>query len=110
MSCDDSCNDTQFSNKDPSELINLTFNFVPALASDEFIQSITSVTVEVLSGEDPSPNSIVAGTPLINVSGTSVQQPCSGGLVDVGYRIAVLCLTTKGQELVCAGTLTIQKA
>ena len=105
-----SCENTTFSNKDPLELVNLTFNFEPAMGANEFIQSITSVAVEVIAGEDPTPSAILTGTPLINIGGLSIQQPCTGGLVDVSYRIAVLCLTTAGQELICAGTLTIQEA
>lgn len=105
-----SCENTTFSNKDPLELVNLTFNFEPAMGTNEFIQSIMSVTVEVIAGVDPAPSAILTGTPLINVSGLSIQQPCTGGLVDVSYRIAALCLTTAGQELICAGTLTIQEA
>jgi hypothetical protein len=105
-----SCENSTFSPKDPLELVNLTFNFAPALGASEFIQSIVSVTVEVLAGEDASPSAILSGSPLINISGLSVQQPVTAGIIDVSYRIIVLCLTTAGQELACAGTLTIQEA
>lgn len=110
MSCNSCDNDTQFSNKDPIEKVNLTFNFQPALAIDEFIQSIISVGVEVIAGVDADPTALLDGVPLINVSGVSVQQPVIGGLIGVSYRIVVLCLTTAGQELACAGTLTIEQA
>lgn len=103
-----SCEPCGFSPKSPIEIVNLTFDFTPALGTDEFIVGIASVTSEVFEGVDPNPEAMVTATPLINISGQSIQQPTQGGLVGVSYRITALALTTAGQELACAGTLTIK--
>ena len=110
MSCDSCSPGNVFSPKAPIEIVTLTFDYSPAMGADEFIQSIVSTSYEVISGEDPTNDLTFVGVPLINVSGLSVQQQVTGGVLNVGYRVMVLVLTTQGQELACAGTLTIEQA
>lgn len=110
MSCDSCSSSNIFSPKAPIETVTLTFDFSPALGLNEFIQSIVGTSYYVISGEDATNDLSFVGEPFINISGVSVQQQVTGGLINVGYRVMVLVMTTQGQELACAGTLTIEQA
>jgi hypothetical protein len=80
-----------FSYKITTENEQFTFDFSPIMASSETISSATS-TVEVVSGNDSSPTSILVGSPV--VSGQLVAQRISGGLDGVIYRIEVTATTS----------------
>jgi hypothetical protein len=67
------------------------------LAAGEAIQSAV-VTVEVLSGVDPTPASMVLGGASIN--GTQVMQLLGGGVAGVYYRILCTATTTGSQNQV----------
>ena len=80
-----------FSYKITTENEQFTFDFSTVMASSETISSATS-TVEVVSGNDSSPTSILVGSPVI--SGQQVAQRISGGLDGVIYRIEVSATTS----------------
>lgn len=80
-----------FSYKITTENEQFTFDFSTVMASSETISSATS-TVEVVSGNDSSPTSILVGSPVI--SGQLVAQRISGGLDGVIYRIEVTATTS----------------
>lgn len=80
-----------FSYKITTENEQFTFDFSPIMASSETISS-ASCTVEVVSGDDSSPNAIKVGSPVIN--GQQVAQRISGGLDGVIYRIEMTATTS----------------
>jgi hypothetical protein len=80
-----------FSYKITTENEQFTFDFSPIMASSETISSATC-TVEVVSGTDSSPTTILVGTPV--VSGQQVAQRISGGLDGVIYRIEMTATTS----------------
>lgn len=80
-----------FSYKITTENEQFTFDFSTVMASTETISSATS-TVQVVSGNDSSPTSILVGSPVI--SGQQVAQRISGGLDGVIYRIEVSATTS----------------
>jgi hypothetical protein len=80
-----------FSYKITTENEQFTFDFSTVMASTETISSATS-TVQVVSGNDSSPTSILVGSPVI--SGQLVAQRISGGLDGVIYRIEVSATTS----------------
>jgi hypothetical protein len=82
---------TSFSYKITTENEQFTFDFSPIMASAETISSATCA-VEVVSGTDSSPSSILVGTP--TVSGQQVAQRISGGLDGVIYRIEMTATTS----------------
>ena len=80
-----------FSYKITTENEQFTFDFSTVMASTETISSATA-TVQVVSGNDSSPTSILVGSPVI--SGQLVAQRISGGLDGVIYRIEVSATTS----------------
>lgn len=95
---------TAFSYKVTTENEQFTFDFSPAMGTGETITSATS-TVEVVSGTDPSPTSILLGGPV--VSGQQVGQRIYGGLDGVIYRIEVTALTSAANTLVLLADLQV---
>ena len=67
-----------FSPKDPLETDIFTFDFTQVLGVSETIAS-TTVVIDVRSGYDPSPNSMLVGFPVIN--GSQVGQMLTGGRI-----------------------------
>lgn len=80
-----------FSYKITTENEQFTFDFSTVMSSGETISSATSV-VEVVSGTDASPNSILVGTPV--ASGQQVAQRIYNGLDGVIYRIELTIITS----------------
>lgn len=103
-------NPDQFSPKSPAETVTLTFNFSSVLEQNEFILNISGApSIEVVSGTDPNVSLTFVGPPVINVSGTSVQQEITGGLTGVNYRVSMPISTTANPSriLVCSGVLAV---
>ena len=80
-----------FSYKITTENEQFTFDFSTVMSTGETISSATS-NVEVMSGDDSSPNSILVGTPV--ASGQQVAQRIYNGLDGVIYRIEITILTS----------------
>ena len=80
-----------FSYKITTENEQFTFDFSTVMSSGETISSATS-NVEVVSGDDSSPNAILVGTPV--ASGQQVAQRISGGLDGVIYRLEMTATTS----------------
>lgn len=75
-----------FSYKITSENEQFTFDYSTVMATGETISTATCV-VTVQNGTDPSPSSILVGTPV--VSGQLAAQRIYNGLDGVIYRIAM---------------------
>jgi len=80
-----------FSYKITTENEQFTFDFSTVMSTGETISSATSA-VEVVSGTDPSPSSILVGTPV--ASGQQVAQRIYNGLDGVIYRIEITIITS----------------
>ena len=80
-----------FSYKVTTENEQFTFDFSPIMASGETISSAVCV-VQVKEGSDPSPSSIMVGSPV--VSGQTAAQRISGGLDGVIYRLEMTATTS----------------
>ena len=80
-----------FSYKITTENEQFTFDFSPIMASSETISSASCV-IQVKEGSDPSPSSIMVGSPVI--SGQTVAQRISGGLDGVIYRVEMTATTS----------------
>ena len=80
-----------FSYKLTTENEQFTFAFSPIMASGETISSADCV-VQVKEGSDPSPSSIMVGSPV--VSGQTAAQRISGGLDGVIYRVEMTATTS----------------
>ena len=97
------------SEKDPAEIVTLTFDFSLALDTGETITAIDSVTVELVSGVDPSPSAILTGTAAVSLSGVSVAQPVQGGVDCADYSVKVLVSTSNAyKKLALAGILRVR--
>jgi len=95
---------TAFSYKVTTENEQFTFDFSPAMGTGETITSATS-TVQVVSGTDASPTSILQGSPV--VSGQQVGQRIYAGLDGVIYRIQMTVITSASNTLVLLADLQI---
>lgn len=96
--------------KDPDEDVIITFEYSDALADDEVLVNIVSVTVTLNAGVDPTPDAILSGTPWIDSSGKFAQQPVINGLNNVTYNIQMLCDTSvPHRRLAVTGILPVRK-
>ena len=86
-----SCN--LLTNKDPEEMIVITFDFSDALVDGEVLTSIVALEFDVTMGTDPDPQAILAAAPLINTTNVQVQAPITGGLDGVNYSIKAVAAT-----------------
>jgi len=97
------------SEKDPSEIVTLTFDFSLALDAGETITAIDSVTVELVLGVDDSPFSILTGTAAVSVDSLSVMQPVQGGVDEADYSVKVVVNTSNAyKRLALAGVLRVR--
>lgn len=85
-----------FSPKRPVEIEILDMDYRRSLARSETIISATW-TMTVVEGEDPAPEDMLSGDPVIE--GTRVFHDVKGGLAGVTYKPFCLAVTSMGQEL-----------
>lgn len=100
----------KFDEKDPREVVVLTFDASPMLPEGVTLIGTPQVVVSTLDGAD-NPPSLTLGTPLINASaltipatetfagrtiaiGAAVQVPASSGGFSSEYLINVICSTS----------------
>jgi hypothetical protein len=93
-----------FPSKDTGETIPLVFNFSDKLQFGETISG-SSLSVSVFSGTDPSPNSILSGSP-VNAA-TQVTQSITGGVAGVIYTIVCLVTATGSHNYAKTGHLAV---
>ena len=90
--------------KHSGETKTYSFSFISLLAAAETI-STASVAATVYSGTDASPSAIVSGSSTI--SGQTVTQSITAGVVGVTYLLACTITTNLGQTLQLEGFLTV---
>lgn len=100
----------QFTPKRPNEQEVFGFDFTPQLSTGESISTAT-VTASVISGSDPSPQSIVSGAAVISKG--KVSQKIIGGVDGEIYKLVCQVSTTGAlfpQVLEAVGSLQITDA
>lgn len=85
-----------FTPKQVSEKVDLTFDFAPAMALDETIVSIVSVTPTNLGEVGGSAAVVISGE---TISGQTVRALAAGGTDLERYLITVKIATSRPQEL-----------
>lgn len=80
------------------------FDFAPELSVGETL-STPSVSVSTYSGVDASPSAVLSGT--ATVSGTTVTQKLTGGIVGNIYQVSVVVYSSLGQVLTAQAFLAI---
>lgn len=93
-----------FSPKTTSEVIDLTVNFTYLLSPGETISSAT-VYASVLTGVDPSPASLLLGTPTIVAS--LVTQRLNAGVANTVYAVSFGALTSSSQYFIETHSITV---
>lgn len=93
-----------FSYKITTETEQLTFEFSPILGSSETITSAVC-NIEVKEGTDPTPSTVLLGTPVI--SGTKVAQRVTGGLDGVIYRLEMSATTSASNVYTIVGDMQV---
>ena len=90
-----------FSNKDPSEIVVLTFDFTNILAAP----LTPAIAVTVVNGADGAPSALLSGVP--SIVGSTVTQKVTGGLSGVSYKIACTVNGADGSKYVLADILPV---
>ena len=81
---------TLLTEKDPAEKFAISFDFTALMASI----TTATVTVEVISGVDATPSTLLNGSP--QISGTTVLQRVDDGVSGAVYRLR--CLANNATE------------
>ena len=100
---------TFFDAKDPEEVTEVTFDFGPALGG-ELLTGVPAVSIDVYSGSDANPGSVLDGAASTDVSGTKVLQGVKAGLANVDYRLKAKAMTSGGRTLVQGRILPVRNA
>ena len=90
-----------FSNKDPSEIVLVTFDFTNVTTT---VASPT-VAATVAYGTDGNPSAILSGA--ATVVGTTVTQLITGGLNGVSYKLECTITGGSGTKFVLADTMPV---
>lgn len=86
------------------ETVTETFDFTSRLAAGETISS-ASVSATTYSGTDASPSLIVNGS--ASISGQTVTQSITGGVLGVTYDLVCTIATSLGQTLQLSAYLAV---
>ena len=98
-----------FSKKDPSETITLTFDYSNDLIIGETLTGTPTVSIALYYGvSDPGISAMLSGSPII--FGSYVLQSCTAGLIGYQYNIKATCSTSTGRVLSIGGILPIVDA
>jgi hypothetical protein len=100
---------TFFPEKDPEEILTLTFDFSADLAG-ETINGAPVVSVAAYSGTDAAPGDVLNGAAQLDGTSTKVLQSVKAGLADVDYRVKVKVTTAGGRTLAMARILPVRNA
>jgi len=93
-----------FSPKRTGETLIITFDFRNILTTGETIES-SVWSVGVKSGSDPSPSSMLSGSP--SISGTLVSHKVTGGVDKTVYSLLGQIVTSIGQTIEGVGLVHV---
>lgn len=112
----------RFDQKNPLEVITLTFDYINGLGVGEILTGTPIVTCVVNLGTDNDPSAVLVGAPLINSApivvpaiglavsytiaiGCAIQQEVQGGLNQVDYLMTSSCATTNSPTLLALNAI-----
>lgn len=84
---------------DPAEKVVITFDFTAGLEGAETLSGVPTVSVELLMGADPAPNSVLNGAASVQPGNKIVLVPVKGGLEDCDYMVKVVSSTTNAAKV-----------
>jgi len=93
--------------KDVGEDRILTFDYSTILPTGVTLSSIFSVAFTVVQGTDTNPGALNNGPSVIDITGTMIQQPITGGVKDVTYHCKAFAYASNGEKLECSGNLLV---
>jgi len=97
---------SNYSSKDPSEIIFYGLNFGELLSDGETITTAT-VACEAILGADAGASTMPSGT--VGINGSVVRSLISGGVHGVTYKVSFVVNTSSGQKLKDFGTFDVRK-
>lgn len=92
--------------KDPAEIVPVTFDFAPDVASGATVTPV-SVTVSVLNGQDGSPGDVLQGA--ASATSAKVVQWIKAGVDGARYKLRCTVTTSDLQTLVLSATLQVRE-
>lgn len=96
---------------DPDEKRPITFDFSDELDDGETLINPVTSSVSVPFGTDPSPDSVVDGSPVFDPTSKMVALPVKGKVDMCDYAIKVVCQTSNPmKKLALVAVLPIRKA
>jgi len=95
---------SQFSYKLVPESELFSFDFNPVLSTGETLSTATCTAI-TLQGTDPSPSSILSGTPVISLG--KATQRVTGGVADNTYRLIMTVTTSLSNTFTCTGDIPV---
>jgi hypothetical protein len=95
---------SQFTQKLTTESELFSFDFNPVLNAGETLNTATCTAVTI-QGSDPSPSSILSGTPVISFG--KATQRVIGGINENIYRLIMTCNTSEGNIYTCTGDIPV---
>jgi hypothetical protein len=104
----------RFPEKDPAELVPLSFNFAPDLLTGELLSGTPAVTVSAAVSQagatlDSTPTAILNGPATLDATRKLVVQPVQGGVNLNDYEVKVLVNTTNAVKVLAfAGILPVR--
>lgn len=97
-----------FPEKDPEEVVTLTFDFTADLDGETV--SAPVVSVSTFAGVDAAPGNVLNGAAQVDGTATKVMQSVRLGLADVDYRVKARVTTSGARTLVLARILPVRNA
>ncbi|MBI3157600.1 MAG: hypothetical protein HYZ20_19645 [Burkholderiales bacterium] len=94
-----------FSPKDPSEVLDLGFDFASLTAAP--LSPVVTIARHA-GADDPAPEAVLSGAP--NVSGATVIQRVLGGVAGTDYVLRCQVQDATGQIYVLSGVLPVRAA
>ena len=98
-----------FPEKDPEEVVTLTFDFTKDLGA-ETINGAPVIALTVVSGTDPASAAVLNGAAQLDGTSKMVVQSVKAGVANVDYRVKVKVPTTGGRVLTLARILPVRDA
>lgn len=90
--------------KDPGEIVTLTFPYAKELGAAEISSALIAVTLE--QGVDADPSSLLNGAP--QLSGTNVLQGAKAGQPAARYKVKCLATLNDGRKLMRVLYITVR--
>lgn len=94
----------QFTDKDPSEVVRLGYDFANLLDTTE---TISSATVSIRTSAGVATSAMLSGSE--DIDGTVVRQLITGGVAGTSYRVGFMIVTSTGQTFIEGADLRVSE-